>query len=53
VTEKDLSQFGHNAVKVRPVVKTVTTSFNAIKRQMTEMFQRKTKPVIFYQYQFI
>jgi len=37
---KKSSQFGHNVVKGR-VVNTVTSSFNTVMGQMSEMSQRK------------
>ena len=40
MTEKKLSQFGHNVWKGK-LVKTVTASFNTIMGKMTEMSQRK------------
>jgi len=40
---KKLSQFGHNVWKGRLVNNTVTASFNAIMRKLTEMSQRKKK----------
>jgi len=41
MTEKKLSQFGHNHVRIYRLVKTVSASFNAVTAQMTEMSQRK------------
>jgi len=42
VTEKKLSQFGHNIRKYR-LLNTVAASFNTTMGEMTEISQRKNK----------